>query len=429
MDIALQACQLTADSPNRAGESKTCSVSGKKGFGEYLESIRNIKEEPATDKKSQEIDALLMQLLSLLNMNISVQDFKAMVSEQLSNPDINPESIDFSMGFSTAEMQSCWQEILSEFNTNGSINQDTVKMFYLAMKKAVPDMADIDLEVLQNQINKMLEKSNPEAGQTEGPQVHHDGSEQHNPAAFKAAAQTEIKDDEIEEPENRRLKQHTEDDSFGDRDAVRTQSKEIRSESDAAYNKSQGDKTMPLDNDASRYRDVSSFSVKESFAAPSDKVDSNIVTLSAKSNNTQEIFEQLVDKMHLALKGDVQQVSIRLKPDSLGDVLIKVFADKDNLKAELFVDNTQVRTMLKVHAFDFQNQIREQGYNISEISVYKMSDGLEMGASNQQSGSSNHYQARKSRMGFSKQAAEDSESLIRGYYDLWGNSSNVNYMA
>lgn len=136
-----------------------------------------------------------------------------------------------------------------------------------------------------------------------------------------------------------------------------------------------------------------------------------------------------MDKVHTAIKGDTQQVSIRLKPEHLGDVLIKVYADKDNVKAQLFVENTQVRDMMKVHVHDFRNQIMQQGYNISEISVYKLSEGMEMGAFNHQFNSnSNHNQSKRSGVSFNRQEIDNHEMTVKNYYDQWDNMSSVNYV-
>lgn len=429
MDMALQAYQLAVDSPKKADEKKTYSVPSKKDFGEYLENTKNIMEEPLTKNKAQDNDILLMQLLNILNMNISFQDFKTIVSYQLSDIHTDLQNIDFIMKLSAEELIQCWQKILSEYNISGNINQDTVKMFYLAMKKAVPDISDIDLKVLHNQINEMLESSNSDKGRTQGTQILKNITKEHGSATLKAAPQDGIANDGLEKSKIKYSEQSREVDSYAD--VISNDNKKAIAENQTVYSELQDRWTENVDDSisTSQYRDVSPFSMKESFSIPSDRVGSNMITFSAGNVHTPDIFEQLVDRMHLAFKGDVQQVSIRLKPDYLGNVLIKVFADKDKLKAELFVDNTQVRTMLKVHALDFQNQIREQGYNISEINVYKMSDGLEMGAFNQQSSSNNHYQARRSRIGFNKQATEKSEIFAKDYYDLWGNTSNVNYMA
>jgi len=425
--MALQAYQLAADSPKKSDGQKTCCVSSEKDFGEYLKDTLEIMKKHLINNKSQKNDILLMQLLNLLNMNISVIDFETIIGHQLPCADISLPNIDFKMEFSADELTRCWQEILSEFNKSGNVNQTTVKMFYLAIKKAVPEMSNIDLKTLHNQINEMLEINNYKSELTEDFHMHQNSlTQEHSFITLKTTIQDGNENDEFEKPKLQYSKQSQKDGSYAD--VVGNENKKAHAENHAFSNELRGRQTVHVDDDISQYQDISPFSMKESFIAPSDKVGTNTTISSAGSYHTSEIFEQLVDKMNLAIKGDVKQVNIRLKPDHLGDVLIKVFTDKDKVKAELFVDNTQVRTMLKVHALDFQNQIREQGYNLSEISVFKMSDGLEMGAFNQQSSSKNHYQSRRP-TGFYKQETENHESFIDDYYDRWGNVSSINFIA
>jgi flagellar hook-length control protein FliK len=427
MDVALQAYQLETDSTNKCDKKKTYSAPSDKRFGEHLENIRDIIEKPLICDKSKKTDILLMHLIYLLNMNISAPDFEKIVGHQLSDVNTNSVNLDFAIEPSSDELTRCWQKILSELDINGSINQDNVKMFYLAIKKAVPDIPDVDLKALYNQINKILASSHSEDGESEDSKIPNNGfTREHSLTTVKTEVNNGIERDDRKKPDIHNLKHSRKDDY--NTDLVRNVNKNVSGKHHVSYNELQDHWIINVTDNISRtlYGDVSPFSLKESFVAPLDKIDSNIITFSP---DTSEVFEQLVDRMHLAFKGDVQQVSVRLKPDHLGDVIIKVIADKDELKAELYVDNTQVRTMLKVHTLDFQNQIREQGYNISEISIYKMSDGLEMGAFNHQSSGSNHQQGRRPRAGLNKQDNEYSKIGIEDYYDYWGNASKVNYMA
>ncbi len=430
MNVELQAFQLETDSPNKSYKNKIYSTPSNKEFEKHLENIKNIIEKPLTCDKLRKKDVLLMQVLYLLNMNIPVPDIEITAVDQLSNLDVNLANYDLNMELLSDKLTRYWQRILSEYDVNGDINQNTIKMFYLAMKKVIPDLSNMDLETLHDQINVILTNSkSKQVGSGDSNIDTNSVAREHSSTTVKIAAQGEIENTERGKPQIQHLQKSIEDDSH--LHLVRNANTKVFEENHTYHNELQDRWTAQLDDNISKtqYSDVSTFLTKESFIAPSDKVDPNIVTFSAGSNRISEVFDQLVARMRLALKGDVQQVSIRLKPDHLGDVVIKVFALKDKLKAELFVDNTQVRTMLKAHALDFQNQIREQGYNFSEISVYKMSDGLEMGAFNHQSSSNNQHQGRRPKMGFNKQNNENSDIAIEEYYDPWGDASSVNYMA
>ena len=95
MDMALQAYQLAADSPKKSDGQKTCCVSSEKDFGEYLKDTLEIIKIHLINNKSQKNDILLMQLLNLLNMNISVIDFETIIGHQLPCADISLPNIDF----------------------------------------------------------------------------------------------------------------------------------------------------------------------------------------------------------------------------------------------------------------------------------------------------------------------------------------------
>ena len=151
------------------------------------------------------------------------------------------------------------------------------------------------------------------------------------------------------------------------------------------------------------------------------------ITISTSSSESPDVFDQLIDKVRFALKGEVQEIKVRLKPEYLGDVMIKVISEKGKLKAELFVGNTHVRSMLKAHAIEFQNQIREQGYNFSEINVYKMDEGFEMGTFDHRSGGNNSYQGKKSK-GNSYFEMTNQQSTVTDSM-VYGDISNINYMA
>lgn len=430
MDIALQVCQLTADSSKVSDSGKSYTLANKKDFAKFLENIKDLIKKPLTDKtKENNINALLMQLLNLLNIDISIQDLETMLNQQPLNPNINLDKIEFDIKFPVDELNRCWQAIISEFNITGNINQDTVQKFYLALEKALSYEVDIDLNSLKDMINEIL-KNDLKTNTSESiEEIHYNNHLQESSIMGpKANTLREDKNTNSDSSDTYNLKQKTKT-RISIKDETDQNNKVIIEENTAAFDKLQEHKLVQIDSNLLQYDNISPIYTQKTFTTSLDKTAPNTITLSAKSYDTLDIFGQLVDKVQFALKGDVQQVKVRLKPDYLGDVLIKVISDKGRLKAELFVENSQIRSMLKVHALDFQNQVREQGYNFSEINVYKMSDGLEMGAFNHQSSSNNHYQGKKSKSVLNRQQNESHQVTALDYYSLWENTSNVNCMA
>jgi len=430
VDIALQVCQLTADSSKVSDSGKSYTLANKKDFAKFLENIKDLIKKPLTDKtKENNINALLMQLLNLLNIDISIQDLETMLNQQPLNPNINLDKIEFDIKFPVDELNRCWQAIISEFNITGNINQDTVQKFYLALEKALSYEVDIDLNSLKDMINEIL-KNDLKTNTSESiEEIHYNNHLQESSIMGpKANTLREDKNTNSDSSDTYNLKQKTRT-RISIKDETDQNNKVIIEENTAAFDKLQEHKLVQIDSNLLQYDNTSPIYTQKTFTTSLDKTAPNTITLSAKSYDTLDIFGQLVDKVQFALKGDVQQVKVRLKPDYLGDVLIKVISDKGRLKAELFVENSQIRSMLRVNSLDFQNQIREQGYNFSEINVYKMSDSLEMGAFNHQSSSNEHYQAKKFKSGFNRHQTESHPVTVTDNYSLWENTSKVNYMA
>lgn len=436
MEMALQAFEVACDPVSNFNGKKSNTAKSSKCFEDHLESIRKIIEKDLSiddnDMKMQENDAFLIQLLNLLNINIQIEDFQAVANSQMPNADLNLNAdlanLCNNTEFHQNKLIQCWQEILQEFSINGDVTQDTAEIFYLAMKKAFPtNMPEIDSKEIHALLNEILTNTKPEIEQTEGLARYSNGDKligEHNSSTPNLLVQDKHEKSSLEKFDIHNLTDKEENSSpttyardnnvekvFGDEYGLKN--------NQIIYD----DKNLA----ESLYLDAANTSVKESAAvSQNDKISPTL--FSAENSQTTEILNQLVDKMHFVLEGETQQVNIRLKPDYLGNVLIKVFTDKDKLKAELFVENTQVRDILKLHAIDFQHQIKQQGYSVSEINVYKLSDELEMGAFNQQPNSNSSYNKSKGvRSIFNKQEPENREVLIQDYYDQWGNVSRINY--
>ncbi|NLZ53280.1 MAG: flagellar hook-length control protein FliK [Thermoanaerobacteraceae bacterium] len=424
MDIVLEVCQFASDAPKVSHDGKSCNLANNQEFGQLLENIRSLVNKPVTDEtKESDINALLMQLLNLLNIDISVRDFEALLNQQQLNPSTNLELIDLDIKFPADELNRCWRAIISEFNTTGDINESTVNKFYLAMKKVISRETDIDLNSLKDMINQTLKNNNNKTKTSETAENRYNDHFQENNTlehkSYNLQDGKNVKLGKLDTTQNTNTNISTKDETS------QTQKVIIKDET-LDYDGLHEYKKLQIDSNWLQQDNISPHNTQETFATSVAKTE--IPTLSAKSYDPPDIFEQLVDKVQFALKGDAQQVNVRLKPDYLGEVLIKVFADKGKLKVELFVENSQVRSMLKAHVFDFQNQIREQGYDFSEINVYKMSDGLEMGTFSHQSGSDGRYQAKKFKAGFNRPQTEDHQVTLTDNYSLWENISNVNYM-
>ncbi|HHY41915.1 MAG TPA: hypothetical protein GX514_03585 [Thermoanaerobacterales bacterium] len=432
MDFALQVYQLTAGEPKAPENLKTHTASSKKDFRELLENMESITKKPLNDEtKEKDTDALLIQLLSLFNIDIVPRDLETLLPKELQNLLMDLGTIDLDVKLTADELNTCWQAIIKEFNITGNIKEDTIEKFYIALRKALADETDMDMDSLKDMIYKVLETKNLITHSSDGLETQSDIDLQVKNSMVVEAKRQNLSENVIKETsDTRRFKLETKTDDLAKDEAlqIKVELKNVE-EVSAAVDKLQNHAQLPIEPNNLQQNNILSFNTQTALVTSMDNSDSSVVTAPTYTYDMQDIFEQLTDKVQFALKGDVQEVRVRLKPDYLGDVLIKVISDRGKLKAELFVANSQIRSMLKAQTLDFQNQIRQQGYNFSEINVYEMSEnGLEMGAFNHQSSSNNQYEAKKPKAYFYRHQDENFVAATDNF-SLWEATSNVNLMA
>lgn len=426
--MALQVFQLTAAAQKAPGEAKSHTAS-KKDFGTILENIKSPRGNNLTDEaKGENTEALLIQALNLLNIDISMKDLEILLNEELPALIQNFETFHLDVKLPTDELNRYWQAILAEFNATGEINEENVEKFYLALKKAISPGAELDLKSLKAAIEEVLEEPNLKHKAFDDNYLKENSS-----IAYEAKSLEASENHKNEKVNIFQVNQKTKTD-ISTKEKL-PQNKEVIEAKDntTGYDKLQDYNQLPRDSNLSQSEEIIFYTTQTSNSQITSQTainqpDSNMVTQPLEKYDTQDIFQQLTDQVRFAIKGDVQEVRVRLKPDYLGEVLIKVISDKGKLKAELFVANSQVRSILKTHALDLQNQIRQQGYNFSEINVYEIAEGFEMGTFNDQSSSNNHFTGKRNKTGFYRQQ-EENPIAVADNFSLWENTSNVNLMA
>lgn len=419
MDIMLYTNEVEIDSSANATRGKTGELAKDNDFETCIKCFRQAAKKTLKFEELEIDEEFLIQMMYLLNLDFTIADNGKNVEKYLTGNDSVKLDLDFTEEMQLDELKRCWASLLSENDGKEDLSRTAVKRLYLALKKSSPSVKNIDFDSFYHQIDKLLFDKEPESEQL--PQDN-TWPKQHKVVNInqtenvknnkKVAYPNQLKVDTTKNEANMRQNKVSSDQFWDSRNVY------IKHKDGQIVNTSGGVHEMVSDKEPPVYFNTS-------FVAVQSKGD---MKPSAPTFNPSGIFEQLIDKVHFT-RGGVQQLSVRLKPDYLGDVLIKVIEDKGQLKARLYVDNAQVRNMLRVHATDFQNQVRDQGYNVSEINVYKMSDSLEMGAFNQQSGEKNYKQNRKSGTGFNEQKDGFDVTGIEDYYHYWGSDNRINFMA
>ncbi|MCF6466311.1 flagellar hook-length control protein FliK [Clostridium sp. Cult2] len=82
------------------------------------------------------------------------------------------------------------------------------------------------------------------------------------------------------------------------------------------------------------------------------------------------IFEQVVEKAKLILEDNKQEIRIRLKPEILGELILKMEVHKGALVAKALVDNYRTKELLEANLYQFKEDMKENGYEIKTFEVF-----------------------------------------------------------
>lgn len=94
-------------------------------------------------------------------------------------------------------------------------------------------------------------------------------------------------------------------------------------------------------------------------------------TVQASSQTRQEIFTQIVDaiKGHIKLSDHGTSMVVKLNPDQLGNVEIKLNITKGIVLAEIKVENEIVKAAIESNLDDLKQSLNSKGYSIDQLSV------------------------------------------------------------
>jgi flagellar hook-length control protein FliK len=100
-------------------------------------------------------------------------------------------------------------------------------------------------------------------------------------------------------------------------------------------------------------------------------VDTVIRNMETKQVPRQEVLTQVMDsiKANLTVSENGSQMLIKLQPEQLGDVEVKVSMHKGVVLAEIKVENETVKAAIETNLDQLKNALSQKGYNTNQISV------------------------------------------------------------
>lgn len=127
-----------------------------------------------------------------------------------------------------------------------------------------------------------------------------------------------------------------------------------------------------------------------------------------------KFIDEIAEKIVFLAKDKIRELHIRLKPDYLGEMLIKIVNEGKNLKAQIFVENSNVRKDLEIGLESIKNHIEKQGFDNVNIELLNVKG--EMGFNNDlfNKHRDNFYNAQKQKGSFRIEEIKEPSDLDKG---------------
>lgn len=379
-DVSMMITMIKAEAKDMNSKPKL-SLNDKK-FCDILEQFNEKVEQDAIDLET--VSILLTQLLNFLTSNMSAEGNFTLDVEQKNVDEVN--SFNF---LNSDHILQLWQDICTDFLKKGQIESKTVDKFSIMLKSQIPQLSSEDDGFITEQIPKFLQ-------QVKDVQIDNTFS-----TLGKDVTNFNTPFDQF----NESLK----DNGQGDLGQLKNEGKMVAVKNSKSDDIDLHNKKVVISSQITDFKAVpkTTQNLIKADVSPTTVFISNNISQkhhqtdllnkaeTVVQNKFSDIAGQIVDKIHLAMKGEEKFVNIKLKPDYLGEVIIKVMSENNKLKAEFFIQNAHVREMINANAHNLKNQIENQGYKFSEIDVYNMAfdDAANGGLLNQDNGRENHFKS------------------------------------
>lgn len=122
---------------------------------------------------------------------------------------------------------------------------------------------------------------------------------------------------------------------------------------------------------------VSSFrSELSSLRAPAQKADQAQAPRSTWPVNQAEVFEKIINAARLTRLGGTSEISMRLEPDHLGQMRVRLTLDENHfLTARIRVETQEARSLIEASLYRLKDSLAEQGLKVEKFNVDVRQDG------------------------------------------------------
>ena len=88
------------------------------------------------------------------------------------------------------------------------------------------------------------------------------------------------------------------------------------------------------------------------------------------TTSTVEVVKQLVDQMKVHVNPETTELRLILKPESLGEVMLRVVAQNGIVSAQLYAESQRIKEAIEANMAQLRNALAEKGIEVSELSAF-----------------------------------------------------------
>jgi hypothetical protein len=113
-----------------------------------------------------------------------------------------------------------------------------------------------------------------------------------------------------------------------------------------------------------------------SLRAPAQKADQAQAPRSTWPVNQAEVFEKIINAARLTRLGGTSEISMRLEPDHLGQMRVRLTLDENHfLTARIQVETQEARSLIEASLYRLKDSLAEQGLKVEKFNVDVRQDG------------------------------------------------------
>ncbi len=148
---------------------------------------------------------------------------------------------------------------------------------------------------------------------------------------------------------------------------------------ESKVNRESIDLVKPTEGNTRHSLDVTNNGNNFNIEMVSNNKSSNMEAIDSKGFNAiidkENILEQILDKAKVVIKDKSSEMEIKLKPEFLGKLSIKLAVEKGVLTAKATVDNHEIKQLIETNMNQLKDSLNEQGLDIGAFDVSVTDDG------------------------------------------------------